>query len=278
MTKQPSQFQTVIEANAAHKNTFKELVNYRELFYFLAWRDILVRYKQTVLGVCWAIIRPLLTMAVFSLVFGKIAHLANGEVNYSLFVLAGLLPWLLFSGSLIDTSQSLANNRQMISKIYFPRVILPISDIAVHLVDFAISLFLFLLLIGWNGYLFHWSIVFIPLFIVHTLILSIGCGLWLSALSARYRDFSFIVPFLVQFGVFLSPVGYSAFLLSEEMQWMYFINPMAGIIEGFRWCCFGILHPQLMYGILLSLITSTFLLISGFRFFRKFERTCVDII
>jgi homopolymeric O-antigen transport system permease protein len=260
-----------------NKGYLKDLFHYRELFYFLAWRDILVRYKQTVLGVVWAVVRPLLTMAVFALVFGKIAHLATEQINYPLFVLSGLLPWMLFAGSLIDTSQSLVNNIHMISKIYFPRIILPISDIMVHLVDFFISLVVLFIFLFFNGHL-HWSILGLPIFIGLTLLLCLGTGLWLSAASVRYRDFRFIVPFLVQFGVFISPVGYSSFLLSEHSQWIYFLNPMVGIIEGFRWCCFGIYHTHLAFAVFLSCLMNFTILITGFYFFRKMERVCADII
>ena len=268
----------VIDPQNKNNSYFKDLFHYRELFYFLAWRDIVVRYKQTFLGVVWAIVRPLLTMAVFALVFGKIAHLATDEVNYPLFVLSGLLPWLLFAGSIIDTSQSLVNNTHMISKVYFPRIILPVSDIIVHLVDFTISLSLLLFLLLLNGNLNHGSIVFLPFFVVLTLFLSVGSGLWLSAASVRYRDFRFIIPFIIQFGLFLSPVGYSSFLLSDHSQWIYFMNPMVGIIEGFRWCCFGIYHPNLIFAVLFSCLFNSVILITGFHFFRKTERVCVDII
>lgn len=216
-------------------------------------------------------------MAVFALVFGKIANLATGQVNYSLFVLSGLLPWMLFAGSLIDTSQSLVNNTHMISKVYFPRIILPISDIMVHLVDFFISCVMLLLLLLLNQSL-HWSILGLPFFIFLTLLLCIGTGLWLSAASVHYRDFRFIVPFLVQFGIFLSPVGYSSALLSECAQWVYFLNPMVGIIEGFRWCCFGTHHANLIFALLFSCVVNVVILMTGFHFFRKMERVCADII
>lgn len=277
MTKTSSKLQIVIDPQCEQKEYFKDLFRYRELFYFLAWRDIVVRYKQTLLGIFWAIFRPVLTMAVFVLVFGKIAHLANDQVNYPLFVLSALLPWLLFSGSLIDTSQSLVNNTHMISKIYFPRIVLPISDIMVHFVDFSISLAMLLILLMFTGN-FHWTLLGLPVFIGLTLFLCAGSGLWLSAASARYRDFRFIVPFVVQFGVFLSPVGYSSFLVSDRAQWIYFLNPMAGIIEGFRWCCFDVYHPNLIWAILSSCAMNGVIFMTGFRYFRNVERVCADII
>lgn len=268
----------VINSNFDQKDYFKDVTRYRELFYFLAWRDIVVRYKQTLLGVVWALVRPLLTMAAFAFVFGRVAHLDANQTNYPLFILSGLLPWLLFAGSLIDTSQSLIHNIHMISKVYFPRIILPISDIVVHMVDFFISLLLLLVLLFFTGNLFHWPIICLPLFISLTFLLCIGTGLWLSAASVRYRDFRFIIPFIVQFGIFISPVGYSSFLLPEDFQWIYFLNPMAGIIEGFRWCCFGVYHPNLMLAIVLSCVINSAILITGFGYFRKTERICADII
>lgn len=278
MAKKNSKYHVVIDSQYAEKEYLEDVFRYRELFYFLAWRDIVVRYRQTFLGIVWAIVRPLLTMAVFAFVFGKVAHLATEQVSYPLFILSGLLPWMLFAGSLIDTSLSLVNNIHMISKVYFPRIILPISDIMVHLVDFFISLGLLLVLLFFSGHLNHWSILGLPLFIGLTFLLCLGTGLWLSAGSVRYRDFRFIVPFLVQFGVFISPVGYSSFLLSESMQWIYFLNPMVGIIEGFRWCCFGTYHANLVIAITMSCLINVGILITGFRFFRKMERVCADII
>lgn len=278
MIKKDLKFQFIVDADGDQKDYLKDLFRYRELFYFLAWRDIVVRYKQTGLGILWALVRPLLTMAVFTFVFGRIAHLSSENISYPLLVLTGLLPWLLFAGSLIDTSQSLVNNTHMISKVYFPRIILPISDVMVHLVDFVISLALLLILLLLNGYLEHWPLLALPVFIALTLSLCLGSGLWLSAASVRYRDFRFIVPFLVQFGVFISPVGYSSFLLSGDSQWLYFLNPMAGIIEGFRWCCFGIYHANLLPAILISSAMNGMILLTGFRYFRKMERVCADII
>ena len=278
MTKKNQAFQLVIDPDRVQKEYLKDIFRYRELFYFMAWRDIVVRYKQTFLGIIWAIVRPLLTMAVFAFVFGRVAKLATDQVNYPLFVLSGLLPWMLFSNSIVETSNSLINNAPMISKVYFPRIVLPISIIMVHFVDFLIcfTLLLFLLLV--NGALSFWSLIGFPIFIFLSLLFCLGTSLWLSAISVRYRDFRFIVPFLVQFGVFISPVGYSSFLIPENLRWFYFLNPMAGIIEGFRWCCFGIYHIDLPLAIVLSCIMNAALLVSGFRFFRNMERVCADII
>ncbi|MDP1881125.1 MAG: ABC transporter permease [Parachlamydiaceae bacterium] len=268
----------IINADQVQKEYFKDLLRYRELFYFLAWRDIVVRYKQTFLGVLWALIRPILNMAVFAFVFGKIAQLPSDSVNYPLFVLAGMLPWQLFAGSLVDTSQSLVNNAPMISKIYFPRIILPVSHIMVHFIDFLISFVFLMFVFLVTGYLTHWTIFLLPLFIALTLLLCLGTSLWLAAATVRFRDFRFIIPFLVQFGVFISPVGYSSFLLPESWQWIYFLNPMAGIIEGFRWCYFGTFHPDLPIAITLSCIINFGILVTGFRYFRQMERLFADII
>lgn len=273
-----SDFHLTIDPDCVQKEYLKDVFRYRELFYFMAWRDIVVRYKQTFLGVMWAIIRPLITMAVFAFIFGKIAKLSTGEVNYPLFVLSGILPWMLFANSLIDTSTSLINNAPMISKIYFPRIILPVSLVMVNFTDFMISFAMLLLLLVFNGSLAFFSVIGFPFFILMTLILCVGTGLWLAAISVRYRDFRFIVPFLVQFGVFISPVGYSSFLVAHNLRWFYFLNPMAGIIEGFRWCCFGIYHVDLPLAIVLSCIMNGAILFSGFRFFRNMERVCADII
>lgn len=268
----------IIDPNAEQIDYFKDVRRHRELFYFLAWRDIVVRYRQTMLGVLWVLVRPLLTMIAFAFVFGKVAHLEDSQANYSLFVLSGLIPWLFFAGSVIDTSQSLVQNKHMISKVYFPRIILPISDIVVHLVDLAIAMAMLICILIFTGNIRYETILGIPLFISLAFLLCIGTGLWLSAALVRYRDFQFIIPLIVQFGIFISPIGYSSFLLSEHTQWLFFLNPMAGIIEGFRWCCFGKYQPNLDIAIIISCIVNAVILITGFRFFRKTERICADII
>jgi lipopolysaccharide transport system permease protein len=277
MSNKSKEFNIIIDPKSVQKEYFKDLFRYRELFYFFAWRDIVVRYKQTFLGVAWSLIRPLLNMAVFVLIFGKIANLATTHVNYPLFILAGMLPWQLFSNSIVDTSNSLISNASMISKVYFPRIILPVSHILVNFIDFGISFTMLMVLFIFAG-VYHWTFVFIPIFILLTLVLCLGASLWLAAITVRYRDFRFIVPFLVQFGMFLSPVGYSSFLVPESWRWLYFLNPMAGIIEGFRWCCFGEYHDFLPFAVAMSCVFNAVLLVSGFRFFRKMERIFADII
>ncbi len=277
MCNKNKEFNIVIDPDNIQKEYFKDLFRYRELFYFFAWRDIVVRYKQTFLGVAWALIKPLLNMAVFVLIFGKIANLATTHVNYPLFVLAGMIPWQLFSSSIVDTSNSLINNATMISKVYFPRIILPISHILVNFIDFGISLGMLFILFIFAG-IYSWTFLLLPVFIILTLMLCLGASLWLAALTVRYRDFRFIVPFLVQFGMFISPVGYSSFLVPTNWQWLYFLNPMSGIIEGFRWCCFGVYHEYLPIALAISCTINGLILVSGFRYFRKMERIFADII
>lgn len=268
----------VIEANRVPKEYFRDLYRYRELFYFLAWRDILVRYKQAVFGVAWAVVRPLLNMAVFTLIFGKIAHLSSFDIPYPLFVLAGMLPWLLVSGAIFDTCNSLVNNVHLITKIYFPRIILSTSQILVHLVDFSINLvllFILMLFMGTGSLATLWSL---PLFLALALVLCVGASLWLSALTVQYRDFRFIVTFMVQFGMFASPVGYGSYLITGYWKWVYFLNPMVGIIDGFRWSLFGIPQPDMQWSLLFSCVISTLLLVTGVRYFRSTERSFADRI
>jgi lipopolysaccharide transport system permease protein len=272
------EFQLVIQANSSQKEYFKDLLRYRELFYFFAWRDIVVRYKQTLLGIAWSLVRPLLNMAVFVFIFGSVAHLPSYHVSYPLFVLAGMLPWQLFASSLVDSGPTLVNHATMISKVYFPRLIFPVTHIIVNFVDFLISLGLLSILFLVFGHLTAWTLVFSPIMIGLTLMLCLGVSLWVSALAVRYRDVRFIVPFIVQFGMFISPVGYGSFLISEKWRWLYYLNPMAGLIEGFRWCCFGISDSDLPLALFLSTLVNLFLLVTGFRFFRKMERIFADII
>lgn len=267
-----------IEANKMPKEYFKDLFRYREIFYFLAWRDILVRYKQAVFGVAWAVIRPLLNMMIFTLIFGRIAHLSSFDIPYPLFVLAGMLPWQLVSGAISDTSMSLINNVHLITKIYFPRIILSTSQILVHLVDFAINLtllFMLMLFMGAGDLSTLWAL---PLYLMLSLLLCVGLSLWLSALTVQYRDFRFIVTFAVQFGMFASPVGYGSYVISGAWKWIYFLNPMVGIIDGFRWALFGIRQPDMEWSLLFSFAISTVLFVSGLWYFRKTERSFADRI
>ena len=273
----PDTPELVLEAGRANRHYWADLWRFRELLGFLAWRDIKVRYKQTTLGVLWALIQPAVTLAVFTFVFGKLAKLPAGNVPYPLLVLTGLLPWQLFSAAFSNASGSLVSNTHLISKIYFPRLIVPLSSIAVALIDFAVVLILLAALCAWWHFIPDWRIIFLPLFILLTLLAALGTGLWLTALTVKYRDFRFVVPFLLQVGLFLSPVGFSSTNL-PNWQLLYSLNPMVGAIDGFRWC---LLHgePALNFGNLaVSVGMTTMLLISGLWYFRHTERTFADVI
>jgi lipopolysaccharide transport system permease protein len=268
----------VIEAGRAEKQYWKDLWRYRELFYFLAWRDILVRYKQTAIGMAWALIRPFLTMVVFTVVFGNIAKLPSEGVPYPILVFAGMLPWQFFSTALSECSNSLISNANLISKVYFPRLIVPISAVIVSFVDFMVSGMILLGLMAWYTYIPTWRILTLPLFIGIAFAASIGVGLWLAALNVEYRDFRYIVPFIVQFGLYISPVGFSSNLVPEQWRLLYSLNPMVGVIDGFRWAILGGESKIYMPGFMLSVGLVVFLLITGIWYFRKTERTFADII
>lgn len=273
----PNTPELILEAGRSSRHYWGDLWRYRELLGFLAWRDIKVRYKQTVLGVLWALIQPAVTLAVFSFIFGKLAGMPSGSVPYPLMVLAGLLPWQLFSAAFSNASGSLVSNTHLISKVYFPRLIVPLSSVAVALIDFCIVLVLLAALCLWWQFVPDWRIIFLPLFVVLTLVTAIGTGLWLTALTVKYRDFRFVVPFLLQVGLFLSPVGFSTTNLPTWRQ-LYSLNPMVGAIDGFRWCVLRgepALDP-LNLGI--SVVMSALLLFTGLWYFRRMERGFTDII
>ena len=267
----------VLAPGRASRNYWGDLWRYRELLGFLAWRDIKVRYQQTVLGILWALIQPAVTLAVFTFIFGKLAGMPAGNAPYPLLVLCGLLPWQLFSAAFSNASGSLVANTHLISKVYFPRLIVPLSSIAVALIDFAVVLILLAALCAWWHFIPDWRIIFLPLFILLTLLTALGTGLWLTALTVKYRDFRFVVPFLLQVGLFLSPVGFSSTNL-PHWQLLYSLNPMVGAIDGFRWC---LLHgePTLNFGNLtVSVGMGVMLLLTGLWYFRHTERTFADII
>jgi lipopolysaccharide transport system permease protein len=268
----------VIEAGRAEKQYWKDLWRYRELFYFLAWRDILVRYKQTALGMAWALIRPFLTMVVFTVVFGNIAKLPSEGVPYPILVFAAMLPWQFFSTALSECSNSLISNANLISKVYFPRLIVPISAVIVSFVDFMVSGMILLGLMAWYNFVPSWRILTLPLFIGIAFAASIGVGLWLAALNVEYRDFRYIVPFIVQFGLYISPVGFSSNLVPEQWRLLYSLNPMVGVIDGFRWAILGGTSKIYLPGFMLSVGLVFFLLVSGIWYFRKMERTFADLI
>lgn len=269
----------VIEAGKTEKQYFKDLWKYRELFYFLAWKDILVRYKQTVIGVAWALIRPLLTAIVFTIVFGKLAKLpSDGSVAYPLMVFAGMLPWQFFATSLSESSNSVIANANMISKIYFPRLIIPTSSILVCFVDFLISFAIFFGLCLWYQFLPSWQILVTPFFFGLAFLAALGAGLWLSALNVKFRDFRYVIPFITQFGLYISPVGFSSSIVPEQYKIFYYLNPMVSVIDGFRWCLLDGQVPLYMPGIYLSLAMTLVLFVTGFSYFRSTEKKFADII
>ncbi len=267
-----------IEAGRTESQYWKDIWRYRELFYFLAWRDILVRYKQTVIGIAWALIRPFLTMVVFSVVFGTLAKLPSGGVPYPILVFAAMLPWQFFSTALSECSNSLISNANLISKIYFPRLIVPTSAVIVSFVDFLVSGMIMLGLMAWYNFVPSWRILTLPLFILIAFAASMGAGLWLAALNVKYRDFRYIVPFIVQFGLYISPVGFSSSIVPPQWRWLYSLNPMVGVIDGFRWAIIGGKSTLYLPGFTLSLGLVALLLVTGVWYFRKTERTFADVI
>lgn len=273
-----SQKLLVIEAGRTEGQYWQDLWRYRELFYFLAWRDILVRYKQTVFGIAWALIRPFLTMVVFTIVFGQLAKLPSQGVPYPILVFAGLLPWQFFSNSLSECSSSLVSNSNLISKVYFPRLIVPTSSVIVSLVDFMISGIILLGLMAWYNFIPDWRILTLPLFILIAFASSMGVGLWLSALTVEYRDFRFVVPFIVQFGLYISPVGFSSSIVPEQWRLIYSLNPMVGVIDGFRWAILGGESKLYLPGFCLSMLLVLLLLWSGIWYFRRMEKKFADVI
>lgn len=272
-----SQQEIVIEPGKGFKHYWKDLWAYRELFYFLAWRDIAVRYKQTVIGVAWSLVRPLLTMVVFTVVFGRLAGLPSEGAPYPILVFAAMLPWQFFSNALTASSESLVGNAHMISKVYFPRLAIPTSAVIVSFVDFLISFAMLLVLMMWYQFVPSWRMLALPLFVLLAFAAAMGAGLWLASLNVRYRDFRFIVPFIVQFGIYISPVGFSSQIVPARWRAVYSINPLVGIIDGFRWSIIG--NAELyMPGLALSIGLVALLLISGIWQFRRTERTFADVI
>jgi lipopolysaccharide transport system permease protein len=273
----PATPELVLEAGRASRHYWGDLWRYRELLGFLAWRDIKVRYKQTTLGVLWALIQPAVTLAVFTFIFGKLAGMPSGNVPYPLLVLCGLLPWQLFAAAFSNASGSLVANTHLISKVYFPRLIVPLSSVAVALIDFCVVLALLAALCAWWQFVPDWRIIFLPLFIVLTLVTAIGTGLWLTALTVKYRDFRFVVPFLLQVGLFLSPVGFSTTNL-PTWRALYSFNPMVGAIDGFRWCLLRGEPALDAANLAISTGMALLLLVSGLWYFRRTERTFADVI
>jgi lipopolysaccharide transport system permease protein len=275
MSAQPDEL--VIEPGRGARHYWGDLWRYRELLGFLAWRDVKVRYKQTVLGASWALLQPAITLVVFTFVFGRLAKMPAGNVPYPLLVMAGLLPWQLFANALSSASGSLVSNTHLISKVYFPRLVVPLSALAVALIDFAIVGVLYAGLCAWWGFWPDWRVLLLPVFTLLALLAALGAGLWLTALTVRYRDFRFIVPFLIQLGVFLSPVGFSSSTLPTWRLW-YSLNPMVGVIDGFRWCLLRGEQPLYLPGLLVGLAVTVGLALTGLWYFRRTERGFADII
>lgn len=268
----------IIEAGRTERHYWRDLWRYRELFYFLAWRDILVRYKQTAIGVLWALIRPLLTMIVFTVVFGKLAKMPSEGVPYPVLVFTAMLPWQFFSSAFTEAGNSLITNSNLISKVYFPRLVVPTSSVIVSFVDFLISGIILMGLMIWYAFLPDWHIVFLPLFILIAFAAAMGSGLWVAALNVEYRDFRYIIPFVIQFGLYVSPVGFSSSIVPEKWRLLYSLNPMVGVIDGFRWSILGENAKIFWPGFLLSIALVLAILVSGIVYFRKMEKTFADVI
>lgn len=268
----------IIEEGRIERQYWRDLWTYRELFYFLAWRDLLVRYKQTVVGLAWALIRPGVTVLVLTLVFSKFGRMPSGGTPYPLLVLCGMLPWTLFSAALAESGNSLVGNANLISKVYFPRLIIAVSSVITSFVDFLISfVFLAALMIAYR-HAPPGSVVFLPLFAVLAFAASLGAGLWISALMVKYRDFRFIVPFIVQFGLYISPVGFLSAVVPARYRLWYALNPMTGIIDGFRWCLLGGSNRIYAAGLAAAVAEVALLLFTGIWYFRRTEVTFADII
>jgi len=269
----------VLEQGRADKYYWSDLWRYRELFLILAWRDLSVRYKQTVIGVLWAIIRPLLTMVVFTIIFSGVANLpSDGETPYALLVFSAMLPWTLFSSSLSDASNSLIQNENLISKVYFPRLIVPTATIVTALADFLISLVILFGLMVYYRFVPGWQMLLLPAFILIALLASLGPSLYITTLNVKYRDFRYVIPFLVQFGLYISPVGFSSSVIPEQWRLLYSLNPVVGVIDGFRWCILG--GESVIYwpGFLLSIGIVLAFLWLGVSQFRKMEKSFADLI
>ncbi len=269
----------IIEAGRAERHYWLDLWRIRELFRVLAWRDLSVRYKQTVIGVLWALIRPFLTMLVLTIIFGRIARLpSDGNAPYALMVFAGILPWTFFSNGLSEASNSLINNEKLISKIYFPRLIVPLATVVVAFVDFLISFCILLVLMGWYRFAPDWRIIVLPVFVLWAIFVSVGPALWIAALNVKYRDFRYVIPFIVQFGLYVSPVGFSSNVVPEQWRLLYSLNPMVGVIDGFRWCILRGQNELHLPGLLASVAVTVFFLWFGVRQFRKTEKGFADLI
>lgn len=269
----------IIEPGRADRQYWRDLWAYRELFLILAWRDVAVRYKQTLIGVAWAVLRPFLTMVVFTLVFSKLAKLpSEGAAPYALMVFAGMLPWYLVSSALSGAADSIVANANLIGKVYFPRMIVPAASLVTALIDFLVSLALLVVLMAWYRFVPGWQVVLLPLFVLLALLVSLGPGLWISALNVKYRDFRYVIPFILQFGLYISPVGFSSTIIPDHWRLLYSVNPLVGIIDGFRWCILGGESRLYIPGFTLSLVIAGFFLWFGISSFRSTEKSFADLV
>ena len=269
----------VIEPGRSARDYWSDLWHYRELFAILAWRDVAVRYKQTVIGIAWAFVRPFLTMVIFTVIFGRLAKLpSDGTAPYPILVFAGMLPWFLFSSILSEASNSLVGNANLISKVYFPRLIVPASAAVVALVDFGINLLILLGIMAWYDFMPSWQIIFLPAFVLLAVLASMGPALYMTALNVKYRDFRYIIPFVIQFGLYVSPVGFSSAVVPVEWRFWYSLNPIVGVIDGFRWCVLGGQSNLYLPGLYVSLCVVAIFLWIGLRYFRNTECKFADLI
>jgi lipopolysaccharide transport system permease protein len=268
----------VLEADRGYRDYWVDLWSYRELFFFLAWRDVLVRYKQTTIGLAWAVLRPLLTIAVFTVVFGRIARLPSGEAPYAVMVCAAILPWQLISSALSEASNSLLSNSNLITKVYFPRLIIPASSIVTSVVDFAVSSILLVALMVYYGMIPTWRVLALPVLTLMAVAAALGYGALFTALTVRFRDFRYVIPFILTLGIYVSPVGFSSDIVPAEWRLLYSANPSVAIIDGFRWSILGGKTAIYWPGFLVSLGTIIAGCFVGIRYFRRTERTFADII
>ena len=271
--------QIILEPGRTEKNYWRDLWRYRELFQVLAWRDVSVRYKQTVIGVAWAILRPFLAMVIFTVIFARLAKLpSEGKAPYALMVFVGMLPWTFFSTALSDASNSLIGNANLISKVYFPRLIIPTATIIVGFVDLLISFGILAAMMIWYHFEPSWQIFLLPFFVLLAFLASLGPGLWITALNVKYRDFRYVIPFILQFGLYVSPVGFSSTVVPEKWRLLYSLNPLVGVIDGFRWCVLGGDSQLYMPGFLISLCVVALFVWLGVAYFRRTEQSFADMI
>jgi lipopolysaccharide transport system permease protein len=269
----------ILEAGRADRHYWRDIWAFRELFFILAWRDVAVRYKQTVIGVAWAVVRPFLTMMIFTVVFGRLAQLpTDGNAPYPILVFAGMLPWFLFATILSDASAALVANSSLVGKVYFPRIIIPTAITIVALVDFVINLLILAGIMAWYRFMPGWQIVFLPAFVLLALLASLGPSLLMTSLNVKYRDFRYIIPFIVQFGLYVTPVGFSSGAVPEKWLFWYNLNPLVGVIDGFRWCIMGGESPLNWSSLTTSFVIVLAFLWLGMTYFRRTEKSLADLI